>query len=149
MPSSPTSSHVSAPCRLEWRPSRWLTLTLFALGLLAAFSVLASEMPLAFAIPLALAAGGEGVRLARREQHRPARMLTVVADGRATLDGAAIDDVRLHWRGPLAFLRFDAGNGRRQRLIWWPDTLPAHERRELRLAFPVQPTAQPGPSMAS
>jgi toxin CptA len=149
MPNSPTSSHASAPCRLEWRPSRWLTLALFALGLLAALGVVASEMPLVFSIPLALAAAGEGARLARRESRRASRWLVVTGDGCATLDGVAIGGIHLRWRGPLAFVRFQVGNGRRQRLVWWPDTLPPHERRELRLAIPVQPAAQPGPSMAS
>jgi toxin CptA len=86
MPNSPTSSHASAPCRLEWRPSRWLTLALFALGPLAGLGVVASEMPLVFSIPLALAAAGEGARLARRESRRAPRWLVVTGDGRATLD---------------------------------------------------------------
>jgi toxin CptA len=52
----------------------------------------------------------------------------------ATLDGQPIDNVRLQWRGPLAFLFWRDRQGRPQRLSWWPDTLPAASRRELRLA---------------
>ncbi|WP_342315599.1 hypothetical protein [Lysobacter sp. FW306-1B-D06B] len=149
MPNSPPSSHASAPCRLEWRPSRWLTRALFILGLLAALGVIASEMPLGWSIPLALAAMAEGLRLSRREAVRPMRVLVLAGEGRAMVDGLPVDALDLHWRGPLAFLRYRDATGRRQRLAWWPDTLPSRERRELRLALPVQTAAQPPRSMAS
>ncbi|MEE7566640.1 hypothetical protein HH297_09445, partial [Xanthomonas sp. Kuri4-3] len=40
---------------------------------------------------------------------------------------------RVEWRGPLAQLSWRDGR-RRERLLFWPDTLPPAQRRELRLA---------------
>jgi toxin CptA len=50
------------------------------------------------------------------------------------LDGQPLDKAEVQWRGPLAFLVWWDRQGRPQRLSWWPDTLPAASRRELRLA---------------
>ncbi|MDQ3494152.1 MAG: hypothetical protein M3485_01130 [Pseudomonadota bacterium] len=116
---------------------------------LAMLSVLASEMPRVAAWPLALATLVYGACLARREWRRPQREL--VFSGASTpvlVDGEPAAEVVLQWRGPLTFLRWRAGNGRRHRLVWWPDTLPASARRELRLAAPDRKTARGGPSMA-
>ena len=135
MSKSHRSSHASEICRLEWRPSRLLGAALVVIGLLAAFAVLASEMPRSAAWPVALAAALQGGWLARREQGRAA--VAVVWDGQSgvvSVDGRAVADARLRWRGPLAFLQYRDHSGSRRRLAWWPDTLPARQRRELRLA---------------
>lgn len=135
MSKSHRSSHASEICRLEWRPSRLLGAALVLIGLLAAFAVLASEMPRNAAWPVALAAVLQGCWLARREQGRAA--IAVAWDGHAgvvSIDGRAVADARLRWRGPLAFLRYRDEGGSARRLAWWPDTLPARQRRELRLA---------------
>ncbi|MFT4257457.1 MAG: hypothetical protein QM599_10930 [Pseudoxanthomonas sp.] len=127
---------IEAPmCRLDWRPSRWLLAALAVIALLAAFSVLASEMPRIAAWPLALAALGYGAWLIRREAMQPVRCM--VFPGNASpvlLDGQPLDDVRVHWRGPLAFVQWWQADGRAGRLSFWPDTLPPAPRRELRLA---------------
>ncbi|MEO6138369.1 MAG: hypothetical protein ABIP11_06880 [Luteimonas sp.] len=104
------------------------------LGLLATFSVVASEMPRLFAWPLALMAASYAVWLVRRECKRQAHQLVWPIEGAPLLDGLALEDAQLHWRGPLAFLRWRDGDGRRRHLAWWPDTLPSRSRRELRLA---------------
>jgi len=104
------------------------------LGVLAALSLLASEMPTVAAWPLALLAVGEGIRVARGTMRSPRRALVWPFDGAPTLDGVALHEPELHWRGPLAFLRWRDASGRMQRLTWWPDVLPASARRELRLA---------------
>lgn len=160
MPSSPDLSITSAPChpphesfagRLQWGPSRLLSLALVLMGLLAGLSVIASEMPLTWSIPLALLAASEGVRQARRELARPVRWLVVgTADTLPgpTMDGQPISELTVQWRGPLAFMRFRDADRRWQRLAWWPDTLDSRGRRELRLAVPVQATAHPATSMA-
>ena len=122
---------------------------LIALGLLSACSVLASEMPRAMAWPLAIAAGGYGSWLARHEHRRPPRqLLWPVGDMPVTLDGEPMQRVQLLWRGPLAFLRWRTSDGHAGHLGWWPDTLSAVQRRELRLAVQRSPAAQPGTSMA-
>ncbi|MFT3762720.1 MAG: hypothetical protein QM761_08970 [Pseudoxanthomonas sp.] len=144
MPNSFRSSSASAGCspptnapgcRLEWRPSRWLLAALALISLLAAFSVLASEMPRIAAWPLALAALGYGIWTIRREAGRPAREFVFPGNASpAMLDGRPLEAVRVHWRGPLAFVQWREADGRAGRLSFWPDTLPPPRRRELRLA---------------
>ena len=149
MPQSIRSSSTSAPCRLEWRASRWVTGMLLALGLLSACAVLASEMPRAMAWPLAVAMAGYGGWLARRERLRPPRHLVwPVNDLPVTLDGEPLQQVLLQWRGPLAFLRWTTRDGCSGHLGWWPDTLSAMQRRELRLAAQRRPPAQSTATMA-
>ena len=145
MPTSRHWSNASAPCRLEWRPSRLLAGVLLALGVLGAAAIIASEIPRLAAWPSALVAVGYGVWLTRRELRRPSRSLIIpMADSQATLDGAAITDFQVQWRGPLAFLQWRDAQGRRQRMQCWPDTLSAPARRELRLAMAAR-SAAPAP----
>jgi toxin CptA len=149
MPHSHRSSNASAPCRLEWRPSRWLLSALLALTLAAPLAVLASELPRHAAWPLAVAAGIHGLRLMWRE-HRRVRPVLVFPGGDAPVevDAVAVDGVTVSWRGPLAFVSWRDGQGRTHRLSWWPDTLPAASRRELRLAAPGPSRAARLPSVA-
>lgn len=144
MPKSRNCSHTSAPCRLEWRPSRLLAGWLLLLGMLAAASITASEVPRLAAWPSALMAFGYGVWLARRALRPPVRGLIIPpGDSPAMLDGVAMTDFDVQWRGPLAFLQWRDAQGLRQRLQFWPDTLPAHARRELRLAMIANLAAPP------
>lgn len=128
-------SSASVSCRLEWRPSRWVIGALLALGLLAALAVLASGMPRPAAWPLAVSALAYACWRARRESKLPSHALFLPGNELpATLDGLPIEQAWVQWRGPLAFLLWRDRQGRPQRLSWWPDTLPATSRRELRLA---------------
>ena len=150
MPNSNRWSTGSAPCRLEWRPSRWVIRALYALGQLGALSVLVSEMPRLFAWPLAAISLGYGCWLARREARIPDCRFVWPGDGHGpvTRDGRAVDDMSLHWRGPLAFMRFRGSDGGIRHLGWWPDTLDPHARRELRLAIDRQAASRRTPRMA-
>lgn len=145
MPQSTHWSGTSARCRhdgcrLEWRPSRWATGALILLAALAPFAVLHSEMPRLAAWPLAIGAAAWGVRSAWREARKPARTFEIPSDaGPASLDGHPLALAEVQWRGPLAFLRWRDAAGRGGRLTWWPDTLPAAKRRELRLAAGMAP----------
>ena len=136
MRNSPRWWNGSVNCRLEWRPSRLLQALLILLGVLAAVAVLACEMPRLFARPVAAVALAQGAWLARREGRRAHLAFWFPGNDRPpTVDGLPMFDARLHWRGPLAFLRWRAcAGGRWQHAAWWPDTLPATQRRELRLA---------------
>jgi len=147
MPNSTRSSPASGPCRLEWRPSRWLLAALLILALLAPVSVLASGLPRAWAWPLALAALGWGIASVRRQARRPVRRLVLAADG-GELDGHALRGWSVAWRGPLAFVRAVDGQGRCHRLAWWPDTLPPAARRELRLAALARPASREAAAVA-
>lgn len=158
MPHSSSSSSASAPCRppveaiagrLEWRPSRWLLAVLLVMTPLAALSLLASEMPAVAAWPLAAAASAYGAWLARREWRRPRCEFVFRGNAAPVLvDGEAVTDFGLQWRGPLAFVRWRDAGGRLRCLAWWPDTLPAARRRELRLAAPDGEAAPRAPSVA-
>jgi len=123
-------------------------MALCLLGALAALSVLASEMPRAVAWPLAAAALAWGLWSAVRNHRAAPRRLCWVAGRAPEIDGVAAAGAVLHWRGPLAFLRWRDGDGRTRRMAWWPDTLPAAARRELRLAATVLPDTPAPPSMA-
>ena len=129
-----TSSNASAPCRFEWRPSRWVIGALSALTVLAPCAVLWSEMPRAAAWSLAMAALIAGLWSIRRETRRPACAIVLDASSGATVDGAPVDAFRVAWRGPLAFLSWRDRAGRGHRRSLWPDTLTPALRRELRLA---------------
>jgi toxin CptA len=113
-----------------------LQAALILLGVLAAISVLVSEMPRLLAWPAAIAALGYGMWRARREGRRQRRSFWFPGNGRpGMVDGRPMVDARLHWRGSLAFLCWrERAGGRWQHAAWWPDTLPAAQRRELRLA---------------
>ena len=147
-PSSKPSCSGSSPCRIDWRPSRWLTALLLLLAVLAPLAVLASEMPRPAAWMPACAAAIHGLWLAAREWRRPRRTLLFTGDGRVLLDGRALADIALHRRGPLAFVSWRAGGRRRGRLAWWPDTLGPAARRELLLAMDRLPAARGRPSVA-
>lgn len=118
MPTSTPWCNASASCPLEWRPSAWLVGALALLAVLAPLSVLASELPRPWAWLLAADAGGYGLWLAWREARRPRQQLQW-----------PMADARVAWRGPLLFVRAPGAA-----LSWWPDTLDAGQRRDLRLA---------------
>lgn len=129
------SSSASASCRLEWNPSRLLVAALVSLTLLAAFSVLVSGVPRLLAWPLAAWVGWFGIRSARSQLKRSMIQLVFPGSGMpAIVDGEAVEGMRIEWRGPLAFATWSERHGQVRRLVWWPDTLPAPKRRELRLA---------------
>jgi toxin CptA len=148
MRTSSRSSHASVPCRIEWRPSRWLAGACGALGVLGAASVLASEMPVWAAWPLATLAIAYGAWLARREWRRPVQQLAWPLGRPPLLGGVPLHDAVLAWRGPLAFLGWRDASGRRRQLCWWPDTLDRVARRELRLAAKRACTSRSGRAMA-
>lgn len=157
MPSSPNWSGTSAPCRqaegfgnrFEWRPSRILVAVLLAMGSMASVGLHASELPPVAAWPFSAAALGYTVWLARTELRKPRRLLVIADDGATgTVDGLEACGWRVAWRGSLAFVSWLDPAGRRQRLVWWPDTLSQQQRRELRLAAPFTHGPRASGSMA-
>lgn len=142
------SSNASAPCRFEWRPSRWLASALALLGTLGAFAAIASDMPPVAALMLGMAVAFGGACSAVHEARRPNLRLAWSPDGTLAIDGKGVDGVSLQWRGPLAFLRWRDAGGRRHSVAWLPDTLDRATRRELRLAQARIVSAASRPSMA-
>jgi toxin CptA len=117
--------------------------------MLAAFAVLASDLPGLIACPLALIAVLHGAALARRDLRARAQCVVIPHDqDDATIDGQVVASLELHWRGPLAFLRWRDDQGRWRLLSGCPDNLDAHGRRELRLAMAARAPAGPPRSMA-
>lgn len=124
----PSSSNASLPCRIDWRPSRWLVGALCALAALAALSVMASGLPGQLKPMFAVVSALYGLALARREAlRRPVSL---------DLAGATLV---LREQGPLLRLQACTADGRRWSRTWWPDTLSTPDRRRLRLAASVSP----------
>lgn len=152
---SPASSSASSGCRIDWRPSRWLALALIALGALAATALCLSAIPPPVKLPSALLALMQGLHLARRETLRPDWSLAWAGgDAPAQLLGRqgseTLVEVRVRFRGPMATLTGRDGSGTRRRLVWWPDTLPAQARRQLRLTAAVSRRSdKPPPQLAA
>jgi len=101
--------------------------------LLAAAGALLSGLPVAWRWLLALAAAGQGARLAWLEWRRVPCTLELEADGRACMHGLTLASPRLRLRGPLACLGWRGEDGRRAVLLWCTDTLPPPSRRQLLL----------------
>ena len=149
MSKSRRSSIASAPCRLEWQPSRRLGAILIVLAVLAACSLVGSDLPRAWPWPLAICAGLLGIRDARRYlRGKPVHLLVPAGRGVVQCDGAPVHDLQVAWRGPLAFLRWHGGDARVRRVVFWPDRLDAGARRELKLAMQRREAAAGAPSMA-
>ena len=154
MRNSPNSSPVSSTCRIEHRPSRLLAAALIVLGALAVLAVHASAMPPLARCVAAGVATGLALHAARRELGRPVEAFVWDADGAAWRgDGGRLQrlaDVRLHFRGPLLVLAARDPGGRRIDRVFWPDTIDAATRRELRLRVgPARGGDDPLPSVAA
>jgi len=122
---------------------------LWSLVVLAPLSLIASDLPRVAAWPLAVAAMAWAIFDARRYRSMAVRQLTIPAGrGAATCDGERIDGLRAYWRGPLGFLHWRDGHGRRRHASFWPDTLPAALRRELKLAMQQREAASTPTSVA-
>jgi toxin CptA len=146
-------SSESSNTLIDWRPSLLLSGALACLGGLAAMSLWMSALPLAGKLPLAAMALAFGLAQARREACRPGFSVRITSDetglvairaqGRQPLGSASIGV-----RGPLAWVAGRGDDGRLQRILWWPDTLPAGARRALRLVSGNR-IAETGPALAT
>ena len=122
---------------------------LWSLALLAPLSLLASDLPRSVAWPVAPMAAAWAVVEARRYRSMPARRLVIPCGrGAATCGDQRIDGLQTSWRGPLAFLRWRDARGRLHRASFWPDTLDAGMRRELRIAMQRRDAASEAASVA-
>ncbi len=148
MSKSHRSSSASATCRLEWRPSRMIAAWLLALTVLAPLSLLYSNLPRTAAWLLAPACALAALQAWHRYRHACPVHFHLRAEGPLEVDGVPMPDGRLRWRGPLAFVEWRDGKGRRRAVAFWPDTLPPTTRRELRLATPAAVNAAPTAGMA-
>jgi toxin CptA len=113
---------------------------LLALSLLAILALASSALPLGAVVIASAGALLYGARLAHGEWRQAGLQLHWSPPGTElrVLRGSRSETWRVgRWRlrGPLAALLAFDESGRRRRLLWWPDTLPAPARRRLRLAL--------------
>lgn len=130
-------SNPSAHCQpitLDWRPSPQVAAILAGLTLLAPYSLVASDLPAGWSLPLAVAAVLAGVRAMRRYARRSPATFVVPTRGQVTRNGQPLAGFDVQWRGPLAFLRWREPGGSTRHAVFFPDTLDAGLRRELKLA---------------
>ncbi len=148
MPTPCPSCRRSSPSRLEWRPSR-LQAGAQALVLLAAPWLLrASALPEDRYWPVLVAVWLLGLaRLGWRLSRPACRLELTTLPAPLQLDGADIDAPRLVVRGPWLLLHWRV-DGRRGRLLFWPDVLDHRQRRELRLAVSARDVSRRPRTMA-
>ncbi|WP_259149277.1 hypothetical protein [Xanthomonas sp. 3793] len=149
MSPTPHSSPISAPCRLEWRPSRGLVCALSLLAVLALCAIWRSGMPAWLAVVLSIVASASVGRSHWRLLRSPVRQLVVPwGESPASIDGTQVQNLQIAWRGPIAVVAWTGPDARRERLHFWPDTLLAAQRRELRLAAQAHAISSGRPQVA-
>ena len=108
---------------------------LILLGILAAVAVMGSDAPSPIAVPFALLAALAGPAHAWAEARRPVVALYLPGgNGRPSVDGQPVRDVRVSRRGPVTLVGWRDTRGRWTFRSFWPDTLSRAARRELTLA---------------
>lgn len=148
MPSLPRSLPGSAPCRLEWRPSRWQCGAHWLITALLPWAVCNTDLADRWHWPVALLAVAMGATGAWRYGRMPAEAIVIPpGDAPAQVDGQPVDDLQLSDRGVLLQLAWRQQGHRRWRLFW-PDTLTPAQRRELRLAVRARCISRSRPAVA-
>lgn len=142
------SSPISAPFRCDWRPSRWLTCALLGLAVLAAISIVNCRLEPGYAWPLGVCVLGCGLLQTRAELRKPGRSILIPQPPSSPcIDAMPVERIELLERGPLLVLRWWLGK-QSQQLLFWPDTLPRAQRRELRLAVKAHGVSRQPPGVA-
>lgn len=145
MPTPYRSSTRSAPCRLEWHPSRWQLAAHLVFAALMPWAATATALPAAAQWPAGLLAAALAAGQGWHHSHRPSRAFVIPSgEGPVRVDGQPVEGLTLHDRGPLLQLGWRM-DGRRQACLFWPDTLPPPRRRELRLALQARPISRSRP----
>ncbi|MFY0184043.1 hypothetical protein ACTT2I_06070 [Stenotrophomonas sp. PUT21] len=148
MPRPPPSSPGSAPCQLEWQPSRWQCRALIAMGALMPWALWATDLPTPWGLASGFVAMAGTWLEAWRYARRPGCMFVIPADeGPAQVDDAPVEDLQMRRRGPLVQLAWRQ-QGRRHWRLFWPDTLPQAQARELRLAVRAHCISRSPPAVA-
>lgn len=148
MPRPPPLSPGSAPCQLEWQPSRWQCRALIAMGALMPWALWATDLPTPWGLASGFVAMAGTWLEAWRYARRPGCMFVIPADGGpAQVDDAPVEDLQMRRRGPLVQLAWRQ-QGRRHWRLFWPDTLPQAQARELRLAVRAHCISRSPPAVA-
>lgn len=148
MPRPPPSSPGSAPCQLEWQPSRWQCRALIAMGALMPWALGATDLPTPWGLASGFVAMAGTWLEAWRYALRPGCIFVIPADeDPAQVDDAPVEDMQMRRRGPLVQLAWRQ-QGRRHWRLFWPDTLPQAQARELRLAVRAHCISRSPPAVA-
>lgn len=95
MPRPPPSSPGSAPCQLEWQPSRWQCRALIAMGALMPWALWATDLPTPWGLASGFVATAGTWLEAWRYARRPGCMFVIPADeGPAQVDDAPVETCR-------------------------------------------------------
>ncbi len=121
---------------------------MLTLAVLAPWATLSSDLPVRVGAIAAVLAVCFAMGLAVRELRRTAQAVVIDASGAATIDGQAVEALRIDWRGTLGFMSWRDAAGRIHRRSLWPDTLSPALRRELRLALPASGAVRGSDSMS-
>lgn len=121
---------------------------MLTLAVLVPWATLSSDLPIWIGGIVAVLAVCVSVGLAVRELRRTAQAVVIDATGAATVDGQAVEALRIDWRGTLGFVSWRDAAGRIHRRSLWPDTLSPALRRELRLALPASGAVRGSDSMS-
>jgi len=130
-PALPLATHFEH----AWQPSRWQLAAHIFLAVLAALALLNCALPRPWAVPLAVSVLLMGLLQAWNQWRKPAQKILIpLPPACPCIDQQPLQSMMFIERGPLSILRWKANNAARGQLLFWPDTLPATQRRALRLA---------------
>lgn len=122
-------------CDVVWRPSRYVRVALLVLPCAACFAIWLCSWPWQGCLVVSIAVMMTGLRQWWR--HRclpPIRILLPINPlFPVQINQVKIDHWQLHWHHHLVVFCWHCHCGRQQRLVFWPDTLPKSQWRELRL----------------
>src|SRR3546814_6022661 len=95
-------------------------------------------MPRIAAWPLALSALAHGGWLAWREARAVRGELVIAGEGgRASVDGRVVEDLLVRWRGPIAFVEWRDGDGRRRRHVFRSEEHTSELQSLMRISYAV------------
>ncbi|MEG2804307.1 hypothetical protein [Stenotrophomonas sp.] len=115
---------------------------------LAPWALCNSALPAPWRAPAGVLVVACGAWQAWRYWRMPAEQLLIPAGpAPAQVDQLPVEDLQLADRGVLLEVAWRQG-GRRRRRLFWPDTLPPAQRRELRLAVRAHCISRSRPAVA-
>jgi toxin CptA len=118
------------------------------MGALMPWALWATDLPTPWGLASGFVAMAGTWLEAWRYARRPGCMFVIPADeGPAQVDDAPVEDLQMRRRGPLVQLAWRQ-QGRRHWRLFWPDTLPQAQARELRLAVRAHCISRSPPAVA-
>lgn len=125
-------------CRLDWRPSKHLQVTLLVLMLLAILSAAISALAWYFTIPLCwLLIYGTALQISKLRLSPSCSLFWRAGDDQVILNfghlAESLTQPRCHQQGPLWIISALDGSRQNRYFVFLPDNITRSERRLLRL----------------